>query len=363
MIAGIEKVKGELTPKQIFDFLEVVGGDPQMSQSRDGDVIVISRTICHNPPHEGSHKLYYYDNTKLFKCWTECDEYFDIFQLVMKIQKCELVEAVKIVTQFFGLLLDFNNTENSGFSLVIPDWEIMQKRIMDAPSSAKKSLKIYSGDPLKFLPQPRILHWEKEGITYDVIKHQNIHYDPVGQGILIPHYNADNKLIGIRSRTLIKDNEEFGKYLPAVLNGKMYNHPLGFNLYNLNNSKNNISIVKKAILFEGEKSSLKYASFFGIDNDISVACCGSSLQRPQVKELCQLGCEEIIVAFDRQYQEVGDKEWAQWTKKLGNIYNKYLPDIKITFIFDKGHLLDYKDSPIDKGPEIFKELYENRVHL
>lgn len=70
-------------------------------------------------------------------------------------------------------------------------------------------------------------------------------------------------------------------------------------LYNLNNSKNNISIIKKAIVFEGEKSCLLYQSYFGLDNDISVACCGSSLSTYQVQELINLGAEEIIIAFDR----------------------------------------------------------------
>jgi len=49
------------------------------------------------------------------------------------------------------------------------------------------------------------------------------------------------------------------------------------NLYNLNNSKKNIELIKKAIIFESEKSCLKYQSYFGIDNDISVACCGSNI--------------------------------------------------------------------------------------
>ena len=44
-------------------------------------------------------------------------------------------------------------------------------------------------------------------------------------------------MIGIRERTLIKDNEITGKYKPAIINHKMYNHPLGFNLYNINNMK------------------------------------------------------------------------------------------------------------------------------
>ena len=141
----------------------------------------------------------------------------------------------------------------------------------------------------------------------------------------------------------------------------MYNHPLGFNLYNLNNSQNNIRDIKKAIIFEGEKSCLLYASYFGLDNDISVAVCGSSLGNYQMNLLISLNVEEVIIAFDKQFQEIGDSEWVRWTKKLNEINKKYGKAVQISFIFDKWNLLDYKDSPIDKGKEIFLDLFRKRV--
>ena len=162
---------------------------------------------------------------------------------------------------------------------------------------------------------------------------------------------------------MIKEQEDFGKYKPAILNGQMYNHPLGFNLFNLNNSKDNIKLMKKAIVTEGEKSCFLYASYFGEDNDISVACCGSSLINYQVDLLLSLGVSEIIIAFDRQFKEIGDKEYKNWTKKLKEIYNKYSSKVLISFIFDNQGLLGYKDSPLDRGKDIFLELFKNRIYL
>ena len=149
---------------------------------------------------------------------------------------------------------------------------------------------------------------------------RGICYDPISEGVVIPHYDINGNLVGIRERTLIKENEIYGKYRPAKINGKMYNHPLGFNLYNLNYSKQAITAFKKAIVFEGEKSCLKYATFFGKDSDISVACCGSNLINYQVKLLLSLGVKEIIIAFDKQFQEIGDKEWEKWVTKLKTLY-------------------------------------------
>ena len=156
---------------------------------------------------------------------------------------------------------------------------------------------------------------------------------------------------------------KYGKYRPAYLKGKMYNHPLGFSLYNLNNSKKAISQFQKAIVFEGEKSTLLYASYFGKENDISVACCGSNLIRQQVKLLLSLGVKEIIVAFDKQFQEIGDKEWQKWTIKLNTIYNKYGAYVNISYLFDKNNLLKYKSSPIDEGKEKFIQLFKERIRI
>ena len=211
------------------------------------------------------------------------------------------------------------------------------------------------------MAQPKILSWEREGITPEIMKIHNIRYNPCTQAIVIPHYDINNNLIGIRERTLIKENEERGKYIPAVISGKMYNHPLSFNLYNINISKDNIRNIKKAIVFEGEKSTLLYGSYFGLENDISVAACGSNLIDYQVKLLLSLDVEEIIIGFDRQYQEIGDQEWKKWTEKLYHIHNKYGSIIQISYLFDKGNVLKYKASPIDQGPDIFMELFKNRI--
>ena len=106
-----------------------------------------------------------------------------------------------------------------------------------------------------------------------------------------------------------------------------------------------------------------YASYFGEENDISVACCGSSFIQYQAWLLIQLGVEEIIICFDKQFQEKGDDEFNKLVKNLKQIYKKYGMFVKISFCFDKWNYLGYKDSPIDKGPEVFMELYKRRVNL
>ena len=356
-----ENLKNSLTIEQIKDLVFALGGDP----IEKGELLMC-RTICHGGE---SHKLYYYDNTKLFRCYTECSDIFDIYDLIIKNQQMQgkemtLYQAIQFVANFFGIAISANNFTNDNDEP--SDWQILNnyaKSQAQEKEERKVEFKFYDDKILKYLPHPKIVPWLKEGISQEAMDNCGIAFDPVLWGIVIPHYDINGKLVGIRERTLIKEDEANGKYKPAILNYQMYNHPLGFNLYNLNNSKNNIRKYKKAIVFEGEKSCLLYQSYFGIDNDISVAVCGSSLTAYQVELLQSLDVEEIVIAFDKQFQEIGDKEFKGWTKKLKEINKKYGILTRISFMFDKWNLLGYKDSPIDRGPEIFTQLFERRIML
>ena len=104
------KIREALTDENIYDLLQEWGGDP----SRD-TFGYVSATICHNPPGEGSRKLYYYENTGLFRCYTGCDSYFDIFELTTKVAKIQwdkefdLNDAVRWIAQKFGCSGDHEN--------------------------------------------------------------------------------------------------------------------------------------------------------------------------------------------------------------------------------------------------------------
>lgn len=355
-----DEIKQSLTIEQIEHLVSELGGEPM----RHGNLL-ICRTICHDGE---SHKLYYYANTTLFKCFTDCSETFDIFDLVLRINKRKdkdynLVKAIKFVAQKFGFIEGGN--DNAQF-FQRPEDELFKSydRIKEIDLSSQiVELKSYETNILNFLPHPRIGLWEQEHIAPTIMEHRGICYDPVNAAIVIPHYDIHNNLVGIRERALIEANEIYGKYRPAKLSGILYNHPLSFNLYNINWVKDNVGRMKKAVVFEGEKSCLLYASYYGEENDISVAVCGSNLINYQAKLLIDLGVDEIIVAFDRQYQEVGDNEFKKLVRNLTQVHQKYGHFVNISFAFDKWNLLPYKASPIDEGKEIFETLLRERVNL
>lgn len=362
-----DEIKQNLTLEQIEEVLIDFNGEPE----RRGDIIV-SKTICHCGQ---SHKLYYYPNTTLFKCYTDCAETFDIFELTRKVLSREqpklredsewnLPEAIDYIARKFDYA---PNKESFDVQIEIADdLKLLEKydRIKDINVDTQEiELKEYDKTFLKHLPHPKIQPWLNEGISQEVIDAADICYDPKNQGIVIPHYDINNRLIGIRERTLIKENEIYGKYKPAYIGNKLYNHPLSFNLYNLNHSKNNISKMKKVFVFEGEKSCLLYRSYFGEENDLSVAICGSSFINYQAWLLINQGAKEIIICLDKQYKEKGDDEFKKLVKNLKGIHNKYGKFITLSIIFDKENLLGYKDSPIDKDKETFLKLFKNRISL
>ena len=334
-----DTLKENLTIEEVFDLVSELGGEPILK-----DNCIICKTICHNSDlTDASHKLYYYSNTHLFHCYTGCgDASFDIYDLILRVNKTagiqnfSLPRAIAFVARYFGYTAEtFNFEDNQEAS---EDWQIINnfKRNKEKNQPQTVELKTYDNKVLRY-------------------------YDPMNEGVVIPHYDINGNLIGIRERTLIKENEIYGKYRPAIINGKMYNHPLSFNIYNLNNSKENIKKLQKVIIFESEKSCLKYASYFGAENDITGAVCGSNLLNYQFSLLYNLGVKEIIIAFDRQYQKIGDEEYQIWINKLKKISQKYRNFCNISFIFDTKDLLDYKDAPIDKGKEIFLQLLQERL--
>jgi len=181
--------------------------------------------------------------------------------------------------------------------------------------------------------------------------------------ITIPHFDANNRFIGLRGRTLsIEDAERWGKYRPIRVGKDWYNHPLGMNLYGLNWTKENIATFGKAIIYESEKSVLKHFSLMP-ESNISVACCGSNITAHQVQLLLDAGAKEIIIAFDRQFQKIGDEEYNRLKNNLTKIHNKYKNYATISFIFDKKMITGYKDSPIDCGKDKFLQLFKERVIL
>lgn len=87
--------------------------------------------------------------------------------------------------------------------------------------------------------------WLDEGISEESLRLYNIRYCISQNKIIIPHYNKNGELIGIRGRALNDEDIEIGKYMPITIERHCYAHSLGYNLYGLNLVKDNLKNIKR----------------------------------------------------------------------------------------------------------------------
>ena len=349
----LKELNNSLTPERIIELVTQLGSDEYIEK----DNYIIFKTICHNADAaDASMKLYYYKENKMFKCYTDCDELFNIFTLFEK-----RYQLLNIEYNFYYDIV-----------LKIADGVRLKQKVVNGfynPYESKYDK--YEKDEVKVEfnnYNPTILNsftffaaseWLNDGISEEIMRHYNILYSIDQNKIIIPHYDMNGNLIGIRGRALNKEDILIGKYMPIFIEGKFYSHPLGYNLYGLNIVKDNIKKYRTAIVAESEKSALQYGTMFGQDRNICVAACGSSFHRYQLDLLIKCGAERVLIAFDKEGENNQQKE--KYFNKLYNICKRYKNICSMGFIYDTNNLLELKDSPFDKGKEIFSQLYKEAV--
>ena len=337
----------QLNTDKIIDLMERLGVETYVR--RPG--YVIFPTICHNEDSaQASMKLYYYENNHLFVCYTE-DGNMSIFKFLRHYYETRGIDF-DWYEDIYKVVLDCSN-----FRLAAPG-HATYKSIRDQYRRPEHiQLPTYSEGILntftKFYPP----EWLNDGISKTAMDKFNILYSIPQNKIIIPHYNIDNKLVGVRGRALNPwEVENIGKYMPVQIEGKWYSHPLSLNLYGLNKTKENIKKTGICFIFEAEKSVLQMDSFDRLN--CAAAVCGSQFNKFALKILIQ-NCHpnEIVICFDKEEKPGEDI----YFNKLYKLCNKYKNYANFSFIYDMENLLELKDSPTDKGQDTFEKLLQRRV--
>lgn len=355
-MVDLKELEERLEPEDIIEILEELGVNDYIEK----DDCIIFPTLCHHEdPNEGKKKLYYYKDNHKFVCYTDCGCSFDIFGLFRR-----RYDLLQIPYHFYkDIVLKVVN--QTGFELS-ENFDFVRKYKSDLdkfrPKEINVDLKEVDNKLLNLYSFYPTSEWLRDNISIEAMKHFNILYSIEENKIIIPHYNYDGKLIGIRGRAL-NENEikTYGKYMPVLIGETIYSHPLNFNLYGLNLTKNNIKRVGLAIVSEGEKSVLQYETMFGKNNNICVAACGSILSNYQIDLLLRAEARKVLIAFDREGETYKDHE--KHFQKLKNFCLRYKNKCKMGFIFDTQNLLNLKESPFDRGKETFLQLYKGAIWL
>ena len=232
---GFQELRDKVTDERIVEILKNYGVEDYV----DTDKYFIFPTICHNlEAKEASMKLYYYKENHMFHCYTECGDSFDIFDLLKKIHKLrgyeipyrEVINEVLEGQEF--------NSETSAYASII------ERYAEEEPFELKTYNKGIMNIFCDYLP----IEWEVEGITEETMKKFGVKYSPVRNKIIIPHFDINGELVGIRGRALNPEEVAEGKkYMPLTIEGTTYRYPVSYNLYGLNITKDAVAKMKKII--------------------------------------------------------------------------------------------------------------------
>lgn len=351
----ISELRQAISPQNIISILGAYNVYPVVEKEN----YIIFPTCCHNISG-GSHKLYYYTDSCLFHCYTECNCSFDIFELIKKIEKLRNGEDINLWQAIEKAGLQANELQNAdSYSDKIQskiDYmyqfvnTIYNNTYLPAIDESVLKSSVFNTEALSL--------WELEGITLSTMKKYKIGYNPIANCITIPIFDINGNLISVRGRFL--SEEEDSKYKPIVFGNKVLSAPSSQILYGLNTTKNAIKNSKTVVIFESEKSVLMMDSYYG-ENNNSVATLGQNISNQQIMLLKKVGAEEVIIAYDADYRN--EKETQNKFQQYIKIAKNLAPFFSTSILIDWKHLLPYKASPIDCGKTIFEELLKDKYYV
>lgn len=282
-----------------------------------------------------------FPETSTWHCFG-CGEGGNIITFLRKYYKISFKEAVEYLSKYMqGNSQSLINVARSVYTL---------KKLNSMITSKNEKIK---NIPIEedFLNQFRpyiVQEWVDEGISAETQKKYDIRICKKRCRWLIPVRDENNDLVVIIGRTYLPDWQKLGvqKYVYIKPEGYKFVNNVLFGLnFNFNYIKNN----NEVIVFEAHKSVMK-ADSMGIYNAVAVGT--SCINNYQVDKLLSLQCN-VVLALDKDVSLDRVKREADKLKKFTNVY----------IIYDFDNLLDEKDAPVDKGKEVFMELYKKRIRI
>lgn len=326
---------------------------------------LIMPTGCHNEIiGTAKHKLYYYEDSKKFHCYTCCGS-MNPFEFVVQAYR---TRGIKYSLSNAAIIIEriIQERLRDGFAIVTPPSN-MKKEIEE---DWHKSLTEYNPSIMNCFSRNKkyLKVWEKEGISFDAMDKFGIKFDMIRNRMVIPIYDDKGVFVGAKVRNFNQEDIENGrKYMPLIHNNEIYTYDKGKILYGLNFNKKNIKNAKRAIIFESEKSTILYESLYVGNKAVSIG--GSNVSIYQTELLKQYKVETVVLALDNDYSllpnENGEYDKYFGLYKMLKEANKLdAKGFNVEIVYDwEQSFLENKDAPIDKGREIWNKLYRNRKNF
>ena len=363
-----DKLVSSLTRDDIIHIITELGSPYKVDSQGN---LLTSTFLCHGG--DSPTKLVYYFNHEKdeterdrLKCYT-CGDSYDIVELVIRAHRNQgmsmtYYKALKWIAHTTGKNVD-DDYEEPKNDIQDMSWLTRIKRAINHKYEETDTTEI-SENILDIFAQYPWQPWTEENISYTAMNRFEIGYYGLNNSIIIPHRNAQGKLIGVRQRYLDEwDIENIGKYVPVQIEGKFLSHKLGNEFYGLWVCKEQIKRVKSVVIVEAEKSVLQGYSYYGEESTI-IATCGSNISTTQTHILLSdLQVEEVIYAPDRDYHNAHSFEAEAWLNQEIKKLQGLIPYCNVYLVADSKDRLNYKQSPTDCGKEIWEELLSERMPI
>ena len=309
----------------------------------ESDNYVSLPSICHNLDIAHPDKnLKLYKNNGLFHCFSQCQQSFNLWQLLKKREKLENRVLIGTRAPAFAPQLNqdlFSDTlrriqQRASLSLALPQL---------SPSLLET-----------YMPANEQHPWFVEGVDLEVLHRFRVGFSKPDNAVIIPHFDIAGRLIGIRRRAY---NPSPNKYMPWFWNGQMLTHPLGNNLYGANINLPSIRHTGVVYIAEGEKSVLQAATF-GVHN--VVATCGFNLSAHQTTLIQRhLQPNIVIVAYDKEYSTAATQ--ADYFATIKKNFEKLARYCDVYVLIDVYGAFAPKESPFDKTINDFNNLEKWKI--
>lgn len=185
--------------------------------------------------------------------------------------------------------------------------------------------------------------WMDEGISLSTQIEYKVGFDLLTKRIIFPIRNRFGDIVGVKGRLI--DNKDVNDFNPKY--NYLYRCNISQEWFNLDKALPYIKKEKEVIIFESEKSVMKMHSN-GIYNCLAIS--SSDISDVQANIICNLGYDiNIVLAYDN------DKNSEEISFQAEKFKNR-----EVFAIFDNSELLGEKDSPIDKGIDVWYYLYNNK---
>ena len=311
-------------------------------------------------PLEGSPKLIFYPDSHIFMGYTAGRSY-DIIsltqtRLALLKQPCSFLDACQFI-------LDTTNINPDSISRVkkeghVYDWSNLERFIRVRKYG--NQLSEYNRNIIDTLPPLYPQAWIDEGISEETMdKYQIRYYERCNQTV-IPCFDDEARLVGVRVRNWDKDRVEQAKYMPLVtLDGQCYKFNTNQVFYGINYNKPEIERTGKVIIVESEKAVMKLDTYMGRHN-IALGMYGSNLGIQRRNQLLKMGVNTVSYVVDNDFIGQDDAFFEQWREKIQHFIKLWDGFCRVEIVWDNLGLLGPKENATDRTKEVWEQLWENR---